>query len=269
LSKLSRIIVVAALAVLAASVVSRFTTSNSHAEFIGNLTASVGPGFEIQLKTADGALVSSVAAGTYAIHVNDSASNHNFHLEGTGVSMATGIDAIEEVDWTVDFTDGYYTYHCDRHPSLTATFAAGNAQPIAVPTPVAPPAPAPVPIPVPPVASAPSAPTITLPPVVKTTTSRPAGTLTVTLSAKGALTVTKSGKAVRKLVKGTYNVVVFDKSKKRDLTLRRIGGATKLLTGRSFTGKKKLSIDLTGGQWKLYSAVNEQGVFAFFKVTKS
>jgi hypothetical protein len=264
MSKLSRLIVVVALAILAASVVSRFATSNSHAEFIGNLSASVGPGFEIQLKTADGTVVTSVAAGTYGIHVNDSADNHNFHLEGTGVSMATGVESIEEADWTVDFVDGYYTYHCDRHPSLTATFAAGNAP--ALPPP-APPPPTPTPIPVPAVTSTPT-PVIAVP-AVKTTAARLAGTLSVILSPKGVLTVTKSGKAVRKLPTGTYRLVVVDRSKKSDLSLRRIGGTATLLTGRTFTGKKKLDLDLTGGQWKLYSAANEGGVFAFFKVTKS
>ena len=262
MSKLSRIIVVVALAILAASVVSRFTTSNSHAEFIGNLGASVGPGFEILLKTGDGTVVSSVAAGTYGIHVNDSATNHNFHLEGAGVDMATAIETISEVDWTVDFGDGYYTYRCDMHSSLSATFAAGNAPAIPPPAPAAPP----ILIPVPPVSSAPSTPKIALPPVVK---SNLAGTLKVTLSAKDALTVTKSGKVVSKLITGTYNVVVSDKSSKRDLTLRKIGGGTTLLTGRGFTGTKTVSIDLGSGQWKIYSATNEQGVFSFFKVTKS
>ena len=53
MSKLSRIIVVLTLAILAASVVSRFTTTNSHADFVANLNASVGPGFEILLKTGE------------------------------------------------------------------------------------------------------------------------------------------------------------------------------------------------------------------------
>lgn len=261
MTKLSRLIVVATLAILAASVVSRFTTSNSHAEFIGNLNASVGPGFEILLKTGDGTVVSSVAAGTFGIHVNDSASNHNFHLEGTGVNMATGIADIQEVDWTVDFADGYYNYRCDMHSSLSASFAVGNAPPIPPPPP---PAPAPA-IFVPAVASAPAAPKIALPSVTK---SSVAGTLKVTLGANDTLTVTKSGKAVSKLSTGKYNVSVTDKSAKRDVTLRRIGGGTTVLTSRSFTGTKSVSIDLTAGQWKLYAAANEQAVFSFFTVGK-
>ena len=189
MSKLSRIIVVVALAVLAASVVSRFATTNSHADFVANLNASVGPGFEILLKTGDGTVVSSVAAGTCGIHVNDTATNHNFHIEGAGVNMATGVETISEVDWTVDFGNGYYTYHCDMHPSLSATFAAGSAP---APSPPAPPAPVTL-IPVPPVATAPTTPAIAVPAVAKSSVT---GTLKVSLSAKDALTVTKSGKAL-------------------------------------------------------------------------
>src|SRR4051812_29585000 len=92
LSKLSRTIVLVAVALVAASVVSRFTTSNSHADFLGNLGASVGPGFEIQLKLADGTVVRQLAVGTYGIHVNDNATEHNFHLEGAGVNQATGVE---------------------------------------------------------------------------------------------------------------------------------------------------------------------------------
>jgi hypothetical protein len=261
--KRSRIVVLVAFAVLAATVVSRFGTTNSRAEFIGNLTASVGPGFEIQLKTADGAVVSRLAAGTYGIHVNDNATEHNFHLEGAGVSMATGVETISVEDWTVDFGDGYYTYHCDRHPSLTATFAAGNAPPL--------PAPAPTQVLVPTAPSSSSS-SVSTPVVVatksSTSSSSVSSALKVTLSGKDALTVTKGGKALKRVPAGTYTVVVSDASAKRDVSLRRIGGNPSQLTPVSFTGTKTVRVTLTPGQWKLFSAANEQGVFAFFTVTK-
>ena len=80
--------------------------------------------------------------------MNDNASNHNFHLEGLGVNMATGIVDIQVADWTVDLGDGYYTYHCDMHPSLSATFAVGTrAARCRLPAPA--PAPVVTPIPVP------------------------------------------------------------------------------------------------------------------------
>jgi hypothetical protein len=262
MSKLSRLVVVVALAVLAASVVSRFGTSNSHAEFLGNLGASVGPGFEIQLKLADGTVVSSLAAGTYAIHVNDSATEHNFHIEGQGVSQATGVESVEEADWTLDFVDGYYTYHCDRHQSLSATFAVGYV-------PAAParaPPPAPVTVYVPPVSTAPVPVVVATKAPAKTSTP---STLNVLLAANDRLTVLRSGKAVKKLAQGTYTFVVSDKSSKRDLSLRRIGGTSSVLTTRAYRGTKTVRIKLSPGQWKLFSAANEQGVFSFFTVTKN
>ena len=83
MSKSSRLILLVTFVILAASVASRFTAT-SHADFLGNLNGNVGPGFSISLTTADGTPVTSLGAGTYAIHVNDQASNHNFHLEGLG-----------------------------------------------------------------------------------------------------------------------------------------------------------------------------------------
>ena len=265
MSKTTRLIVLLTFAVLAASVVSRFATTNSHADFLGNLTASVGPGFEIQLKTDQGALVSQVAAGTYGIHVNDNASNHNFHLEGTGVNMATGVPDIQVVDWTVDFADGYYTYHCDMHPSLSATFAVGNAQPLPAPAPA--PVPAVTPIPVPPVvASSPSSSSsssITVPPVVKTGVG---ATIRITLSAKDKLTVTKGGKAVKTLDEGTYKLVVTDSSPRQDVTLQRPGGSKTALTAKAFKGTKTVNVDFYGGTWKLYSAAGGTGIVSLITV---
>jgi len=256
LSKLSRAIVVVAIALVAATVVSRFGTSNSHAEFLGNLGASVGPGFEIQLKLGDGTVVRQLAVGTYGIHVNDNATEHNFHLEGAGVNVATGVETTSEVDWTVDLGDGYYTYHCDRHTSLSATFAVGNAPPIPAPAP----APAPVTIPVPAVAPAPI-----VVPAVKSSTS---STIRVALAANDRLTVTLAGKALKRLPAGTYTVVVSDRSSRRDVSLRKIGGGGTTLTPKSFVGTRQSAVDLSTGQWKLFSAANEAGVFSFFTVTK-
>ena len=40
---------------------------------MGNLNGNVGPGFSISLTTSDGTPVTSLGAGTYAIHVVDQA----------------------------------------------------------------------------------------------------------------------------------------------------------------------------------------------------
>ena len=40
-------------------------------------------------------------------------------------------------------------------------------------------------------------------------------------------------------------------------------------TAKAFVGTRQSAVDLTKGQWKLFSAANEAGVFSFFNVTKS
>jgi hypothetical protein len=260
--------VLAALAVLAASAASLLRTSSSQAEFLGNLTGNVGPGFVIQLRLADGTPVSSLAAGTYDIHVSDVATNHNFHLEGQGVNVATAIADLQEADWTVDFVDGNYTYRCDQHSNLSAAFMVGGI-PATLPAPV--PAPAPAPVQPPASATVLPLPTSSGPaPVALPVTNRgPAGSLKVTLLPNDTISVTKSGKAVTKIPRGTYNLVLADRSGKRDLALRRIGGDNQALTSKGFVGTKTVNVDLTPGQWKLFSAANEGGIFAFFRVSKS
>ena len=278
MTKRSRLLVIVAVALAAATFVSRFTTADSSAEFMGSLNANVGPGSVISLSTPEGTLVSSVAPGTYDIHVTDQATNHNFHLEGAGVNAATSIDNVENADWTVDFADGNYTYRCDRHASLNGSFVSGSLQPLVAPAP----APAPVLTPVPvTVATAPApapTPAVTPAPTVATTSSTTklsaeltrasvAGTLNVTLKGKDDLVVTAGGKPVAKVAAGTYRIVVTDRSAKHDVTIRKIGATPTLLTSRGYTGKSSIRVALTRGQWKLYSAANEAASSSFFKVS--
>ena len=87
------------------------TTSGS------TLTASVGPGFEISLTGADGADVTTLAAGTYTIEVDDQSDIHNFHLTGTGVDESTEVGDVGTATWEVTFEPGTYEYVCDPHAS--------------------------------------------------------------------------------------------------------------------------------------------------------
>jgi len=275
LSKSSRFILLVTFVVLAASVASRFTAS-SHADFLGNLNGNVGPGFSISLTTTDGTPVTSLGAGTYAIHVTDQASNHNFHLEGPGVNVATGIADIQTADWTVDLPAGSFTYHCDQHASLTASFTAAGAalptppvtaDPVITPTPTPAPAPTPTPAPAPVVP-----PVLTVPPVTSSSNAtggvvRYAGTLSITLTAKDKLVVTKSGKPVTSLDTGKYKLVVTDKSAKRSVMLKRVNGSARTLTSTAFKGKKTIGLDLFGGTWRLYVAGNEKSIFSVFDVS--
>jgi plastocyanin len=79
------------------------------------LTASVGPGFEISLTGPDGAEVTTVAAGTYTIEVDDESDIHNFHLTGAGVDEDSGVSDTGTSTWTVTFEAGSYHFQCDPH----------------------------------------------------------------------------------------------------------------------------------------------------------
>src|SRR5690242_7841644 len=81
------------------------------------LTGVVGPGFNISLKNADGTGVSHLDPGTYDVAVTDNAIEHNFHLRGPGVDMATDLEGTGAVTWTITVVDGTYNFLCDAHPA--------------------------------------------------------------------------------------------------------------------------------------------------------
>ena len=105
------------------------------------LQASVGPGFTITLKDANGANVKHLDTGTYDVHVVDQGVEHNFHLEGPNVEEATSVEDTGEVTWTVTFIDGVYHFQCDAHPTqMKGDFAVGTATIEPPPPPAAAPA---------------------------------------------------------------------------------------------------------------------------------
>ena len=143
------------------------------------LTGVVGPGFAISLRNADGSTVRHLDPGTYDISVTDNAIEHNFHLSGPLVDMATEIETTGPASWTVTFTDGTYRYVCDPHAaSMRGTFTVGN---------VPPPPPAP-------------------------------GKLSGKVTAK-AITLTNGGSRVRSVAENTYKVTVNDSSKTQNFHL--------------------------------------------------
>jgi plastocyanin len=155
------------------------------------LTGVVGPGFNISLKNPDGTSVSHLDPGTYDISVTDNEITHNFHLRGPGVDMATDVEGISTVTWTVTITDGTYTYLCDAHPvQMKKTFTAGAVQP---PPPPQPP--------------------------VK---------LSGKVTSK-AISLKKSGTRVKSVAQGKFKVTVSDTSKTQNFHLR--GPGVNKLTG--------------------------------------
>lgn len=143
------------------------------------LVGSVGPGFGISLRDAQGNAVTKVDPGTYEIEVTDLATEHTFHLRGPGVDERTEVDFTGTVTWTVTFQDGSYSFFCDVHPTqMRGTFTSGNA-----------PAPAP-----------PS--NVVTPKTRIVLTSGPAQRITLR---------TAAGKVVKNMQRGTYRMTVRDR----------------------------------------------------------
>ena len=93
------------------------------------LVASVGQNesFAISLRDASGNPVRHLDPGTYDIEVHDFSEEHNFHLQGPGVEQATGTGNVEDVVWTVTFTDGRYLFECQAHPrTMKGSFTVGQ-----------------------------------------------------------------------------------------------------------------------------------------------
>ena len=79
------------------------------------LVATVGPGATISLRTAAGARVRALRAGTYTVLVRDRSRVHNFRLTGRGVRRATGVAFVGTRTWRVTFHPGTYRFLCDPH----------------------------------------------------------------------------------------------------------------------------------------------------------
>jgi hypothetical protein len=80
------------------------------------LYATVGPGETITMKTAAGARVKTLKAGTYTIVVQDKSADHNFRLFGKGVSKTTAVGFTGKKMWrNVRLGKGTYRFVCDPH----------------------------------------------------------------------------------------------------------------------------------------------------------
>jgi plastocyanin len=88
------------------------------------LTAVVGTNnaFVISLRDASGGAITRLEPGTYDIAVSDRSEMHNFHLKGPSVDFKTDPEAVENVVWTVTFTDGRYGYMCDPHAATMRSY---------------------------------------------------------------------------------------------------------------------------------------------------
>lgn len=146
------------------------------------LRAEVGPGFEIRLRDAAGAAVTSIAAGTYDVVVEDKSDIHNFHLSGPGVNRSTTVAGTGTETWTVTLGDGVYTFQCDPHRTeLRGQFSVGTGVP---PPPPPPPPPG----------------------------GGSAKRLVATVGPGFTIGLARSGRKVRRLPPGRYTIVVRDRA---------------------------------------------------------
>jgi plastocyanin len=104
-------VTLASLAALAAAGIVIAATSPT------TLFGTVGPGFSISLRDAQGNAVTRVEPGEYEIEVDDRSEEHNFHLRGPGVDVSTDVAAVGKQTFRVTLANGRYTFVCDPHAS--------------------------------------------------------------------------------------------------------------------------------------------------------
>ena len=117
-----RLRLVALVAVAGLVVVGIAAAVNSMA--VTKLYGTVGPGYTISLKNAQGKRVTTLKHGKYTFVVQDKSNIHNFTLNGPGVKnkMITGTSFVGPKTVTVTLKAGKYRYYCTVHPFVTGTF---------------------------------------------------------------------------------------------------------------------------------------------------
>jgi plastocyanin len=111
----------AAAALVAVGVVTGVTATAMAAP---KLHGTVGPGFTISLKNAQGKKVAMLIHGTYTFIVGDKASIHNFTLNGPGIKnrTITGTSFVGTKTVTLTLKKGTYRFYCTVHPTVSGTF---------------------------------------------------------------------------------------------------------------------------------------------------
>ena len=206
------------LALLAAAAALTFALPGGARTAQTTLHGVVGPGFTISLTDDTGNRVTHLDPGTYTIEVKDQSNQHNFDLQGPGVSQATDVESVGSATWTVTFTDGTYKYVCDAHPSIMhGSFTVGTVS--------SPPPPPPKP---------------------------KAKKLLGSVGPGARIAVrTASGARATHLKHGAYVLTVRDRSKLDNLHLR--GKGVNVKTGVAFTGSKTWKIRLAKGLYRYWS----------------
>ena len=80
------------------------------------LLATVGPKATISLRSASGAVLRSLKAGTYSVVVRDRSKLHNFHLVGAGVNRRSAVAAVGARTWKLTLSKGPLRFYSDAAP---------------------------------------------------------------------------------------------------------------------------------------------------------
>jgi len=208
--------------------------ARAHAEDANTLKAHVGPGASISLTDSAGNAVSHLDPGTYTIEVEDEATFHNFHLTGPGVDKATSVANTEKTTWTVNLTDGTYTFVCDAHvTTMRGTFTVGT--PATTTTQNPPPAAKPTPL------------LATVGPGATITLKRP------------------NGKVLKSTKRGRYRITVRDRASAHDFHLT--GPGVNRRTGVPFVGTKVWTLTLKAGVYRFVCDAHAPFMKGSFRVT--
>ena len=182
------------------------------------LFGSVGPGFSITLRDAQGSAVTRVEPGEFELEVDDRSEEHNFHLSGPGVDVSTDVAAVGKQTFEVTLANGRYTFVCDPHSlQMRGAFTVGEGT-------VTPPPP---------------------PPAAKPTA--PVGArLSLTVGPGFTISLkTLAGRKVTVLRPGAYTLMVRDRSKSHNARVR--GATTTRATGVGFVGTRTWRVVLRKG----------------------
>jgi hypothetical protein len=118
----SRLVTLASAGALVAVGIATEATATSMA--VPKLRGTIGPGYTISLKNANGKKVTTLKHGKYTFVVGDKSSIHNFTLNGPGAKnkTITGTSFVGTKTVTLTLKTGKYRFYCTVHPTITGTF---------------------------------------------------------------------------------------------------------------------------------------------------
>lgn len=198
------------------------------------LRGTVGPAFTISLIDESGNRVTHIEAGTHTIVITDNSIDHNFHLTGPGVDVLTEIEFVGTMTWTLTFGDGIYRFVCDPHVDvMNGRFAVGTA---ALPPPTPP---------------------ATNPPATRRLVATVGPGFTISLR-------TAAGARVTTLARGTYTIVVRDRSRSHNFHLigQRLNRRTTVAAMGTFTWR----VTLRAGRYRFVCDPHATAMRGSFRV---